>query len=131
MRKEHEIRVCVDASSLATSVVVESGGSLVEDACCLRPVHENKHINLAELEAMLRGINVALQWKATVVQMKSAYITGCTGKTRVRTKAASEMLIRLRLGTLEELAAEYGLTIDVGLVRSHANQTEQITRVSQ
>ena len=57
----------IDASSLATSVVVESGESLIEDACWLRPAREDKRINLAELDAMLRGINQALQWKVTVL----------------------------------------------------------------
>ncbi len=53
--------VWIDASSLATSVVVESGESLIEDACWLQPPREDKHVNLVELDAMLRGINLALQ----------------------------------------------------------------------
>ena len=43
----------VDPSSLATSVVVESNGIAAEDASWLRSVHEDKHINLAELNAVL------------------------------------------------------------------------------
>ncbi len=50
-----------------------------------------------------------------------------SGKARVRTKAASEMLIRWRLSMLHELAAEYGLTIDVILVKSHANRADPPT----
>lgn len=56
----HEVTVWFDASFLATSVFVESGGSLVEDACWLRPVHGNEHINLAQLDAMVRGVYLAL-----------------------------------------------------------------------
>ena len=51
----HEVAVWIDTSSLATSVVVKSGELLIEDACWLRPACENKRINLAELDAMLRG----------------------------------------------------------------------------
>ena len=66
-----EVIVWIDASSLATSVVVESGESLIKDVCWLQPACEDKHINLAELNAILRGINLALQWKATVLHLKT------------------------------------------------------------
>ena len=58
---EQEITVWVDTSSLAIGMVVESNGVAAEDAPWLRSVHEDKHINLAELDAVLRGINLALQ----------------------------------------------------------------------
>ena len=96
-----EVTVWTDASSLATGVVVESGESLIKDVCWLRLAREDKHINLAELDAMLRGINLALQWKATVLHLKtdSACVhrwvsDALSGKARIHTKAASEMLIR-------------------------------------
>ena len=66
-----EVTVWVDASSLATSVVVESNGVVVEDATWLQSVHEDKRINLAELDALLRGINFALQWKAKVIHLQT------------------------------------------------------------
>ena len=50
-----EVTVWVDASSLATSVAIEYDGAIIEDASWLRPVHADKHINLAELDAVLRG----------------------------------------------------------------------------
>ena len=133
-----EVTVWIGASSLATGVVVESVESLIEDACWLRPAREDKYINLAELDAMLRGINMALQWKATVLHLKTdsacvhRWITDAlSGKARIRTKAASEMLIRRRLSTIKGLVVEYELTFDVELVRSQANRADQLTRVSQ
>ena len=57
----HEVTVWIDTSSLATGIVVESGESLIEDACWLRLACEDRHNNLAELNAMLRGINLVLQ----------------------------------------------------------------------
>ena len=128
----------VDASSLATSVAIEYDRAIIEDANWLQPVHADKHINLAELDAVLRGINLALHWRASVINLRTdsacvhRWISDTlSGKARVRTKAASEMLIRWRLSMLHELAAEYGLMIDVALVKSHANRADPLTRVPQ
>ena len=52
-----------------------------------------------------------------------------TGKARVNTRAAGEMLVRRRLGTLRSLKKEYGLTIDVKLVKSCQNCADCLTRV--
>ena len=54
-----------------------------------------------------------------------------TGKARVHTIAASEMLIRRRLDALASLVKEYGLSVDVALVRSEHNRADSLTRVPQ
>ena len=54
-----------------------------------------------------------------------------SGQTRKCTKASSEMLIRHCVATLRELAAEYELDINVGLVKSHDNWADQLIRVPQ
>ena len=133
-----EVTVWVNASSLATGVAIEYDGAIIEDASWLRPVHADEHINLAELDAVLRGINLALHWKASVIRLRTdlacvhQWISDTlSGKARVWTKAASEMLIRRRLSTLQELAAEYRLTIDVALVKSQVNRVDPLTRVLQ
>lgn len=94
----------------------------------LRSEREDKHINLAEIDAILRGINMALQWRATVGHLKSdstcvhQWVSDTlSGMSRVYTKAATEMLIRRQLSTIKELVEEYKLTVDIELVRSHAN----------
>ena len=51
----------VDMSLLATDVVIESGGAVAKDPSWLQPMNKDKHINLAELNAVLRGINFVLQ----------------------------------------------------------------------
>ena len=133
-----EFTVWVDASSLAIGVALEANGAVVEDACWLRPTNDPQHINLAELDATLKGINLALQWQATVLHLITdsacthRWISDAlTGKARLTTKAASEMLIRRRLGTLTELVDEYGLSVDVALVRSDHNRADKLTRVPQ
>ena len=132
----NEVTVWVDASSVATGVALEASGTVVEDACWLRPTNDSRHINLAELDAALKGVNLALQWEATTLHLvtDSACVhrwisDTLTGKARVNTRAAGEMLIRRRLGTLQALVKEYNLTMDVTLVRSCQNRADRLTRV--
>ena len=88
---------------------------------------------------MLKGINIALMWKATIlhIHIDSAcvhkWVTDTvTGKARVRTRAASEMLIRCRLDAVGSLVKEYGLSVDIALVRSEHNRADSCsTRVPQ
>ena len=131
-----EIIVCVDASSVATGVALETNGTVIEDACWLRPINDAQHINLAELDTSLKGINFPLQWEATVLHLVTDlacmhwWISNTlTGRAHVNTRAAGEMLVRRWLGTLRSLVKEYGLTIDVKLVKSCQNCTDSLTRV--
>ena len=133
-----DFNVWVDASSLATGVLLERNGIAVEDACWLRPEKDPQHINLAELDAIIKGMNLALSWKARVLNMftDSACVhkwvsDTLTGKARVRTKAASEMLIRRRLSTIMQLVEEYGLKVGITLVQSNQNRADKLTRVPQ
>ena len=43
----------VDTNCLATGDVIENGGATTEDTSWLQPVHEDRHINMAELDAVL------------------------------------------------------------------------------
>ncbi|KAK3878419.1 hypothetical protein Pcinc_017003 [Petrolisthes cinctipes] len=54
--------VWMDASAIATGVVLETPqGDAIEDACWLRR-DDSSHINMAELDAAIRGINLAIAW---------------------------------------------------------------------
>ena len=108
------LSVWVDASSLTTSVSLVYDGAVVEDACWLCPEKESQHINLAELNAIIKGINLVILWKATTLHLftDSACVhkwisDTLTGKVRVRTKATSEMLIRWQLDMIIKLVNEY------------------------
>ena len=65
-----ELNVWVDASSFAIGVALERHKTVLEDACWLRPENDAQHINLAELDAVLKGINLALQWQCKVLHVK-------------------------------------------------------------
>ena len=133
-----ELNVWVDASSLAIGVLLEKDGAAVEDACWLRPMNDAAHINLAELDAVMKGVNLALQWKVRKLRIHTDSLCvyhwisdTLTGKARVRTKAASEMLIRRRLETIRKLVTEYNLSVDAVLVTSNCNLADRLTRVPQ
>ena len=52
----------VDASNAAIGVALEIGKDVVEDASWLRGKNNSSHINLGELDAALKGINLARKW---------------------------------------------------------------------
>ena len=104
-----ELNAWVDDSSLAIGVALERHETMLEDACWLRPENDTKYINLAELDAVLKVINLALQWRCKVLHVKTDSVCAhhwvsdtLSGRTRVRTKA--EMFIRRRLKTLKKLS---------------------------
>ncbi|KFD54753.1 hypothetical protein M513_04453 [Trichuris suis] len=132
-----EARVWVDASSLAIGVALEVDGAIVEDASWLRS-DEASHINMAELDAVVKGLNLAISWRMSKIQLVTdsstvhRWITdGLSGKTRLRTKASSEMLIRRRIGIVLSLVQEYSLDLSVKLVKSAENKADVLTRVPQ
>ena len=50
-----ELNVWVDASSLVIGVALERHDAVLEDACWLWPENDAQHINLAELDVVLRA----------------------------------------------------------------------------
>ena len=132
---DDEAHLWVDASSVAIGVALEVGGSVIEDGAWLR-TSDVTHINMAELDAVVKGLNLALTWgfQKIILYTDSATVhrwisDGLTGKTRLRTKAASEMLIRRRVEIVTSLVKEYQLQLSVELVQSEANKADVLTRV--
>ena len=54
--------VWCDASSLAVGCCVEIGGKMVEDASWIRKQNDSGHINLAELDAVVKGVSLAIKY---------------------------------------------------------------------
>ncbi|KAK4322347.1 hypothetical protein Pmani_006904 [Petrolisthes manimaculis] len=135
--KGNKARVWVDASSLALGVVIEIDGCIIEDACWLRK-DDSAHINMAELDAVVRGLNLVLAWQMKEVEILTDSSTvfrwisdSLSGRSRVKTKAASEMLIRRRIGLVTSLVEECGLQVQISLVPSENNKADALTRVPQ
>ena len=130
--------IWVDASSLATGMSIVYDGAVVEDACWLQLDKDSQHINLTELDAIIKGINLAILWKTTTLHLFTdsacvhKWISDTpTGKARVRTKAVSAMLIQRWLDTIIKLVKEHVLSMNVSLVKSSQNKADQLTRVLQ
>ncbi|KAK4326819.1 hypothetical protein Pmani_002676 [Petrolisthes manimaculis] len=61
-------KVWVDASSLAMGAMIEVDGDIIEDATWLRP-NCASHINMAELDAVIKGLNLVLAWHMKRVEL--------------------------------------------------------------
>lgn len=127
-----------DASSIATGVMLEIDGIEVEDAAWLRKKGDFGHINVAELDAVLKGVNLAVKWDLREIEVRtdSATVVGwlrsiLTAEKRIRTKGASEMIVRRRLGILQELMEVCSLKLNVVFVPSEKNKADALTRVKK
>ncbi len=56
------VRLWCDASNIATGVVLEVNGKIVEDAAWLTKKNDTAHINVSELDAVISGVNLCLKW---------------------------------------------------------------------
>ena len=136
VRRESPIKVWTDASSIALGVVLEIDNDIVEDASWLRPKNDSAHINLRELDAAIRGLNLALSWGKRIIMLitDSATVVGwlravIEGTHNVKTRSLSEMLIRRRLDTLKNFIEQENLEIKVQYVESAKNLADKLTRL--
>ena len=60
-----------DASDVARATAAEVNGNIVEDHSWLRSTKDKKHINVAELEALLKELGLASDWNARNVWLKT------------------------------------------------------------
>ena len=97
MRRNQEWVTWCNACSLALGALSEIGVT-AEDAACLRKKDNSAHINVAELNATMKGINLALKWglQAVEIRMDSATVVSwikseVLGDKRIRTKGAAKM----------------------------------------
>ena len=125
-----------DASNLAVGVCLEIDGSVVEDASWLRKQQDVMHVNLAELDAVLKGVNLAAEWGVENLEVvaDSATVFGwinavVTQSRKIHTKGLSEMLFRRRLSVLKCTLEERGIAISMRLVKSAENKADKMMRV--
>ena len=131
-----EGKVWVDASSLALGALVQIGGVTFEDATWLRKGRSEVHINMAELDAVQRGVNIAFAWKLNKLQLFTDYVTvfhwisvAVTGKSRLRSKDSAELLIRRSVNLFRVLIDDYNLDVNVNLISSKENLIDSIARI--
>lgn len=109
---------------------------MVEDASWLRKSSDVAHINLAELEAVIKGLNLAQAWKVCTLELltDSAVVFGWISTLLredhpIKVKGLGETLVRRRLALIESIIQECGLSVTVSLVRSEMNKADILTRV--
>ena len=134
---EKMCNVWCDSSSIAYGVVLETNdGNVIEDASWLRKEKDLAHINMAELDAVLKGINLALKWnfKNLKLLIDSATVYGwlqsiLTKNRSVKCTGISEVLIKRRLAIVEEILEDNSLKVVAQLVKSEENKADKMTRV--
>ncbi|KRZ11563.1 hypothetical protein T4B_14 [Trichinella pseudospiralis] len=133
--QETALAVKKHASSLAIGVASKVVGSIVEDAAWLRR-DDAQHINMTELDAVIKCLNLAFSWQMRRIRLMTDSATvhpwvtdGLSGKARLKTKASGEMLIRRRVGIILSLVEEFGLELEVDLVKSACNKADELTRM--
>ena len=134
---EHSIwAVWCDASNLATGVALELDGEIVEDASWLRPVQDKRHINVAELDAAIKGLSLAVKWHVRRVILNTdsktvaAWLTQVVGGLqRVRVGGLHEVLVQRRLQIVNDLITTTGMDVVVAWVPTDSNKADGLTRV--
>ena len=128
--------IWADASKIAIGVKLEVNGDIIEDAAWLRPADDTGHINRSELDAIIKGINMALKWGHRSLTVKTdsstayGWLRGIIERTHSpKVKGLDETLVRRRLQILGEVIDSEKLSISVDLVRSRANLADSMTRV--
>ena len=131
-----QVKVWTDASNIAYGVAIDVDGNIVEDATWLKKSDDTTHINVSELDAVLKGINLALKWgfKSFTIMVDSSTVLGWLKSVlfkthNVKIHAISELLIRRRLNILRELVVQEDLSLDIQKVPTSKNKADELTRV--
>ncbi|XP_067949567.1 uncharacterized protein [Watersipora subatra] len=130
--------VWCDASSIAIGVCIEVGDVVVEDASWLKKEDDGAHINVAESDAVVKGLNLAMKWNlkrlTVVTDSKSVYAwvqSVITYSHRPKVHGLCEMIVRRRLGLIAQLIDECEVELTIKLVNSSCNEADVSTRVRQ
>lgn len=128
--------VWCDASDLCEGVLLEIDGVTVEDAAWLRKSDDFHHINVAELNAVLKGVNLGVKWGLKEILILTDSVTvgrwidlTLSEERRIKTSGAAEILVKRRLAALKDMVEELGLRLQVKCVPSKDNKADALTRV--
>ena len=93
---------------------------------------------MAELDAVLKGINLAIKWGLREIKIRTdsatvlSWVTSTEEESgRIRTKGAGEVIVKQRLGILGELISEFKLQIKAVFVPSERNKADALTRIKK
>ena len=130
------LNIWCDASKIAYAVALEKENEIIEDGAWLRKADDNTHINLAELNAVVKGVNLAMKWNPQDVAIMTdsaavySWMSSMQKKDkRIKVSGLSEMLVRRRLSILLETLEAYNVQWNVFLVPTTKNKADDHTRV--
>ena len=133
---EGDCSVHCDASDLALGAVVEVNGCAIEDGCWLRAIGDCQHINIAELDAVIKGLIMASKWnlKQICIVTDSKTVAGwlrliINNISRVKTSGLQKLLVERRMQTIEDMIVICGFLLTVHWVPSAENHADCLTRV--
>ena len=105
-----EVEVYTDASDLAKGISLWVNGKEIEDAAWIRKKDDVTHINVAELEALIKGVEMAIEWgfkKFTCLCDSMAVVTwvrNCLSESRKpKVTGLHATIVKRRLEILHEL----------------------------
>ena len=77
-KKKGHFDAIKDASSLVIGVLLESFGTVIEHVCWLRLKSDMWHINVVELDVVIKHMNLSIRWEAKTLHIKtdSVFING-------------------------------------------------------
>ena len=111
--------VWCDASGLALGTVIEVNGQVIEDGCWLRPKNDRKHINIAELEAVMKALTLVANWPAKKIRLHTdsktvhGWLRQVLNERRVKVTGMHELLVKRQLQVIEEMVVAVGFEVDV------------------
>ena len=121
---------------IAYGVVLQGGEDVLEDQCWLRPGEDNRHINVAELDAVIKGLNLACSWgleKLTVVtnsQTVFGWLRSLLGDVkRVKASGLYQVLVQRRLQVMDDIVSTAQMDVTVEWIPSQNNLADKLTRV--
>jgi len=130
--------VWCDASDQAIGALLQVNNEIIEDACSLRKKDDYHHINLAELNAVVKGVKLAVEWgfKNMLIKTDSKIVfhwltNYLHSVSKVKTDGISEVLVKRRLGCVKDIIDEFELNVDVEHVPSERNIADSLTRVNK
>ena len=104
----------------------------------MRKADDGTHINLAELNAVIKGVNLAMKWGAgdiTIFTDSAAVYSWLSSllkkDKRSRVYALSEILVKRRLSIFSKTLEAYKVEWNVSLVSTTKNKANGLTRVSK
>ena len=106
------VEVYCDASDLAYCVVLKCNGVAVEDRSCLRAKNDKRHINVAELDAVIKALDLIVDWSVRRVACSLGVIAYILLYMRSLPSSSTVMyLVRLSYGCHAEVNFDTSLSL--------------------